>query len=197
MCVRLYTVIYIQLIWLAIFDNFTSMHKQLRTFQISIHGVPIKQNILKIFSNPNPPHHLACPGVGFPFPWRHLLHWGGCVRVSASLPSHPLHTSTTPHINHSQILPPPQPYLNHSPKHSSILPPLQTQPTSTSTHFNHNLHQPLPNLTSTSTIPQALLNLTSFSNTPYLNPNSAATMLPIQLHPLKPLPAHSCNIKTS
>ena len=115
MCVRLYTVIYIQLIWLAIFDNFTSMHKQLRTFQISIHGVPIKQNILKIFSNPNPPHHLACPGVGFPFPWRHLLHWGGCVRVSASLPSHPLHTSTTPHINHSQILPPPQSYLNHSP----------------------------------------------------------------------------------
>ena len=48
------------------------------------------------------------------------------MRVSASLPSHPLHTSTTPHINHS-----------------SILPPLQTILTSTSTHFNHNLHQPL------------------------------------------------------
>ena len=116
--------------------------------------------------------------------------------VSASLPSHPLHTSTTPHINHSQILPPPQPYLNHSPKHSSILPPLQTQPTSTSTHFNHNLHQPLPNLTSTSTIPQALLNLTSSSNTTYLNLNSAAT-LPL-IHPLiKPLPATSCYFKTS
>ena len=43
-------------------------------------------------------------------------------------------------------------------------------------HLNHTPHQPLPNLTSTSTIPQpfpqALLNLTTSSNTTYLNLNS-------------------------
>ena len=110
------------------------MHKQQRTFQISINGVASKQNILKNIFQPQPALSPCQPWGWVPFPLEAPVALGRlCV--------------------------------------CECQPPLPSF-----AHLNHTPHQPLPNLTSTSTIPQpfpqALLNLTTSSNTTYLNLNS-------------------------